>query len=284
MDTLKHNRVTSFFAVTLIYLLAAAAGIAVYHSLSFDWWLNLLIADAAATVVIFVFSVLFDNASVYDPYWSVQPVVILAAFAAGKELTVVRFFLLTAVIFWGTRLTANWAYTFQGLAHQDWRYTMLKEQTGAFYPFVNFTGIHMVPTLIVYACTLPAAYAFLYDGAWNVKTVIFSCLSIGAAMMQGIADYQMHRFQKHRAGVFIRDGLWRYSRHPNYLGEILMWWGVALSVISVFPHKWYLGTGALANTLLFLFVSIPLADGRQARKAGFEEYKSQTRMLLPFAK
>lgn len=235
-------------------------------------------------MVTFAFSVLFDNASVYDPYWSVQPVVILAAFAIGKKLTVVRIFLLAAVIFWGVRLTVNWAYTFQGLAHQDWRYTMLKEQTGVFYPFVNFIGIHMVPTLIVYACILPAVYAFLHDGAWSVRTVIFFCLSVGAAMMQGIADYQMHRFQKHRAGVFIRDGLWRYSRHPNYLGEILMWWGVALSVISVFPRMWYLGAGALANTLLFLFVSIPLADGRQARKAGFAEYKSQTRMLLPLAK
>ena len=284
MNALKHNRIASFFIVTLIYLFAAAAGIVVYHLLSFDWWLNLLIADAAATVVTFAFSVLFDNASVYDPYWSVQPIVILAAFAIGKKLTVVRILLLAAVIFWGIRLTANWAYTFQGLAHQDWRYTMLKEQTGVFYPFVNFAGIHMAPTLIVYACILPAAYVFLHDGAWSVRTVIFFCLSVGAAMMQGIADYQMHRFQKHKAGVFIRDGLWRYSRHPNYLGEILMWWGVALSVISVFPHKWYLGAGALANTLLFLFVSIPLADGRQARKAGFEEYKSQTRMLLPLAK
>ena len=208
-----------FFAVTLIYLLAAVAGIVVYHSFSLDWWLNLLIADVAATVVIFAFSVPFDSASVYDPYWSIQPVVILVDFAAGKELTVVRCFLLTAVIFGGTRLTANWAYTFQGLAHQDWRYTLLKEQTGTFYPFVNFIGIHMVPTLIVCACILPAVYAFLHDGAWNEKTVIFSCLSIGAAMMQGIADYQMHCFQKHRTGIFIRDGLWRYSRPPIILAK-----------------------------------------------------------------
>ena len=284
MNALKHNRTASFIILALIYLLTAAAGIAVYHFLSFDWWLNLLIADAAATVMVFAFSVLFDNASVYDPYWSVQPVVILAAFAAGKKLTVVHILLLTAVFFWGVRLTANWAYTFRDLSHQDWRYTMLKEQTGVLYPVVNFVGIHMVPTLVVYACILPAVYAFLHDGAWNVRTVIFFCLSVGAAVMQGIADCQMHRFHKHGAGVFIRDGLWRYSRHPNYLGEILMWWGVALAVISVFPRMWYFGVGALANTCLFLFVSIPLADGRQARKAGFEEYKSQTRMLLPLAK
>lgn len=284
MDSLKQNRAASVVIIAVIYALAAIVGIAVYRTLLFNWWLNLLIADVAATVFVFVFSVIFGNASVYDPYWSVQPIVILAAFAVGKQLTAVRVLPLIAVIFWGIRLTANWCYTFHGLAHQDWRYTMLRERTGVFYPFVNFTGIHMVPTLVVYACTLPACYAFLHEAAWNAGSVIFFCLSVGAATMQGIADHQMHRFRKHKAGVFIRGGLWKYSRHPNYLGEILMWWGVALSVISVFPRAWYLGIGALANTALFFSASIPLADGRQSRKPGFEEYKSKTRMLLPLKK
>ena len=284
MRSLKRSRRASFVIVTLIYILAAAVGIAVYGILAFDWWLNLLIADAAATVLTFMFSVFLGNASVYDPYWSVQPIVILVAFAAGKELTPVRVLLLTAVIFWGVRLTANWAYTFHGLMHQDWRYTMLKEKTGVFYPLINFAGIHMVPTLVVYGCTLPAVYAFLQDGAWNAGSVLFFGISVAAAVMQGIADCQMHRFRRNRNGVFIREGLWKYSRHPNYLGEIIMWWGVALSVISVFPNVWYLGVGALANTVLFFAVSIPMADGKQSLKPGFEEYKRETNMLLPLKK
>ena len=284
MASFKQNKTASFIAVGLIYILAAAVGIAVYHNLSFDWWLNLLIADAAATVVTFLFSVLLGNASVYDPYWSVQPIVILTAFALDRGLSLIRILLLIAVFFWGIRLTANWAYTFGDLTHQDWRYTMLKEKTGSLYPFVNFTGIHLVPTLIVYGCTLPAAYAFLNDGTLRLSSLLFFCISIGAALMQGIADIQMHRFRKHKTGGFIRQGLWKYSRHPNYLGEILMWWGVAFFVISIFPEVWYLAAGALANTVLFLVVSIPMADGKQARKPEFEEYKSQTRMLLPIKK
>ena len=109
-------------------------------------------------------------------------------------------------------------------------------------------------------------------------------MSIGAATMQGIADYEMHKFRKNRNSTFIRNGLWKYSRHPNYLGEILMWWGVALSVICAAPNAWYLTIGALANTVLFFAVSIPLADGRQSTKEGFAEYKQQTRMLLPIIK
>lgn len=99
--------------------------------------------------------------------------------------------------------------------------------------------------------------------------------------MQGVADVEMHSYRKNRESAFIRRGLWKYSRHPNYLGEILMWWGVGLSVVSADPSRWWLLAGAVANTLLFLTVSIPMADRRQARKAGFDEYKQQTRMLLP---
>ena len=284
MNSIKQNRAASFAVLALVYILAAALGVAVYFSLGLDWWLSLLIADIAATVFTFVFSLIFKNASVYDPYWSVQPPVILAAFAIGKNLTLFGVLLLVAVFFWAIRLTANWAYTFGNLNHQDWRYTMLDEKTGAFYPIVNFVGIHMVPTLVVYGCILPAVYAIREGLDANIGSILFLCLSLGAATMQGVADIEMHKFRKNRDGAFIRRGLWKYSRHPNYLGEILMWWGVALSVICAAPEAWYLCAGALANTVLFLAVSIPLADGRQSRKEGFEEYKRQTRMLLPIKK
>ena len=281
---LNRNRSASFVIVTLIYILAAAVGIFVYRNLSLPWWLSLLVADTAATVVTFVFSQICENASVYDPYWSVQPPFILAAFAVGQNLTVFGIFLLIVVFFWGIRLTVNWAYTFGDLTHQDWRYTMLKEKTGVFYPLINFVGIHMVPTLVVYGCVLPGVYAIRNAVQGNIAGVLFLCLSVCAVILQGTADSQMHRFRQDRTGIFIRVGLWKYSRHPNYLGEILMWWGIALAVICAAPEMWYLAAGAAANTVLFFAVSIPLADGRQSKKEGFTEYKQQTRMLLPIRK
>lgn len=281
---IKENRPLSFVIITLIYLVAFAAGILTYVFLPLPMWLSLLIADVVATIVTFVFSVIFKNASVYDPYWSVQPIAILVAFALFNQLNLVKICLLVVVCLWGIRLTANWAYTFKNLNHQDWRYTMLQEQTKKFYPVINFVGIHMVPTLIVYACTLPAVYV-LTSNTNNPLSLIFMAVSVFAFTMQGVADIQMHKFQKTRLETgekFIRTGLWKHSRHPNYLGEILMWWGVGLaSVVTLVFNYWWLLTGALLNTLLFLFVSIPLSDGRQAKKEGFLEYKKQTRMLLP---
>ena len=284
MKKLKQSRAASLIAVTLVYILSTVVGIVTYRSLELDWWLALLIADVLATVVTFAFSLIFTNASVYDPYWSVQPPVILIAFAIGRELTALGILLLIAVGFWALRLTANWAYTFHGLEHQDWRYTMLREKTGAFYPVINFVGIHMVPTLVVYGCILPAVYAVMNGLRANVGSICFVILSLGAATLQGISDIQMHKYRKNRNGAFIRVGLWKYSRHPNYLGEILMWWGVAISVVISAPDAWYLIAGAVANTVLFFAVSIPMADRRQSRKEGFAEYKRQTRMLLPIKK
>ena len=284
MRSLKQNRTVSFIVITLVYILATVLGVLVYRALSYPFWLSLLIADVVATVATFLFSLILKNASVYDPYWSVQPPLILALFAYGKSLTALGVLLLIAVFFWAIRLTANWAYTFGDLTHEDWRYRMLREKTGAFYPVINFLGIHMVPTLVVYACVLPAVYALREGLVANAASVLCLCLSLFAAVMQGVADIQMHKFRKNRDGAFNRHGLWKYSRHPNYLGEILMWWGVGLAVLCAAPEASYLLAGATANTVLFLTVSIPLAEGRQSRKEGYREYKKQTRMLLPIKK
>jgi len=285
MKKIKSSRAASFAAVTLIYIAASAVGLAVYRNYSdLPLWLALLIADTAATVFTFIFSVLFRNASVYDPYWSVAPIVILWSFTLSRQFTLYTALLLFAVTFWGVRLTANWAYTFMGLDHQDWRYTMLKEKTGLFYPIINFIGIHIVPTLVVYGCIIPAVYAVNDGITASVGGVFALCLSFSAVILQGTADIEMHRFRKNRVSNFIRDGLWKNSRHPNYLGEILMWWGIAFSVVLSYSGNYYLLIGAAANTLLFLCVSIPMADGRQSKKEGFSKYKAETRMLLPIPK
>lgn len=284
MNELKNNRAASFIVIAFVYVLATVVGIALYLALPYHFAINLLIADVVATALTFVFSLIFTNASVYDPYWSVQPPVIITAFAIKHGVNALGIALLVAVWFWGVRLTANWAYTFKNLNHQDWRYTMLSEKTGAFYPIINLVGIHLVPTLVVYACILPVVYAISLG--FNAHPISFALCALAAlsATMQGVADIQMHRFRKKKTGGFIRVGLWKYSRHPNYLGEILVWWFIGLAVVIASPGHYWLLCGAVANTLLFLCVSIPMADKRQSRKDGWGDYKRQTRMLLPLYK
>ncbi|MBO4594291.1 MAG: DUF1295 domain-containing protein [Clostridia bacterium] len=282
--SVKDSRAKSFTVVFTIYLLASAIGVATFYFLPFGVFVSLLLADVSATVFTFVFSLIFKNASVYDPYWSVQPIVIVSLFAAVKGLNISGVFPLIAICIWGVRLTANWAYTFKGLRFEDWRYVLLREKTGAFYPIVNFTGIHMIPTLVVYLCLIPAVAAVIFKPEFNVLSLIFFAVSILAVVLQGVSDLEMHAYRKDRKEPFMRKGLWKYSRHPNYLGEILFWWGIGLFAVILMPDKWYLLSGALANTLLFLCVSIPMADKRQAQKEGFAQYKKETFALLPLKK
>jgi steroid 5-alpha reductase family enzyme len=284
MQKIKESRALSFVIVALIYIVSTIGALLIYPLLPLPWWASLLIVDILATIFVFLFSLLFENASVYDPYWSVQPIVIILAFSIGKQLTILRVLLLVVVLFWGIRLTANWAYTFGNLTHQDWRYTMLKEKTGRLYPIINFLGIHLVPTLVVYLCCIPIGYAFQNDIKANTWSIIFIGISIFAVILQGTADVQMHKYRRNRKTPFIREGLWKFSRHPNYLGEILMWWGIGFSVFMIDDRPWLVLTGALANTALFMLVSIPMADKRQSRKEGFLEYKAETNKLLPLPK
>lgn len=284
-DVIYLSRAKSFIFVIAVYIMAFGVGFLSYQVLPFSPWLNLLLADVFATVYVFLFSLAAGNASVYDPYWSVQPMAILIAFAASvKTFSAASVLVIIAVLIWGARLTANWAYTFRGIEHQDWRYTMLREKTGKFYPIINFIGIHMVPTLIVYAATLPAVLLINLPGEASFWTVVGFAISLIAVALQTVSDIEMHKYRKNRTTAFIREGLWKHSRHPNYLGEILMWWGVAIMAMSVLGFEWFLPLGALLNTVLFFTVSIPMADKRQSAKEGFAEYKSETHMLLPIPK
>ena len=283
------NRFFSITVITLIYIFAAVCGLISYNfftnpqGLNLSYGLAIFLADVFATIVIFIFSLIFNNASVYDPYWSVQPPVILAAVLiknGQSENPLMAFLLFAAVLFWAIRLTGNWIYNFESFDYQDWRYVMLREKSGKLYPFVNFLGIHLFPTVVVFLCILPAVIAVVEGGVFSPVSLIFIILSFVAAIIQLIADLQMQSFRKSGTGGFIRKGLWKHARHPNYAGEILMWWGIGLASVVSLGGKWQLLCGALINTLMFLFVSIPMADKRQSRKPGFEEYKKETRMLI----
>lgn len=105
--TYRDSKTKSALAITLIYLFAGAAGILLNQTLPFDYWLNLLIADVAGTVLVFLFSVLLGNASVYDPYWSVFPVAAITVFALGRDLTRLNLLHLAVIWLWGVRLTGT---------------------------------------------------------------------------------------------------------------------------------------------------------------------------------
>ena len=274
------GRSLSFVIVAAVYVLVAICVCSVYNLLDGKLLFRLFAADVAATVLVFVFSCIFGNASMYDPYWSVLPIVILAPMTLASPSST-KTILFLAVAFWGIRLTSNWAYTFHGLGYQDWRYTQLKAKAGKLYPFVNFAGIHMFPTIVVFLCLIPAISVMSESPQYRPLCLIGILVCICAVLLQLISDVQMQEYRKEKATPFMEKGLWKYSMHPNYLGEILMWWGVAIYAVTLLGFRWYLVIGAVVNNLMFLFISIPMADRRQSEKPGYDEYRNGKNHLIP---
>jgi len=282
---MKQNRMTGFAVITVIYITAAWVGVALFRGLpDAHIFLRILAGDVGATVFVFLTGMILQNASVYDPYWSVAPVVIftgLVIYCGTMNMGIIL--LILAVWYWGIRLTCNWAHTFKNLATQDWRYDNFKRKYPRAFQIISFFGINLFPTAVVFLCMLPGI-VFIERSAFNVLTILGFAACVISATLQLVADIQMHRFRKRdtEKRLIIRDGLWKHSRHPNYLGEILMWWGVYIMMLSSSPQLWFLGVGPLVNTLMFFFVSIPMADKRNREKRqGFEEYVQETNSLLP---
>ncbi len=283
MEKIKRSRALGFLVILGVYIVAAAVGIAVFTLLpQYDDIVRLFVADTAATVAVWIFSTLLKNASVYDPYWSVAPVAMLTLLAFRyRAFDVPSLLVLAGVWVWGMRLTANWAYTFENLSVQDWRYSKYQADSKGLWPVVNFFGIHFMPTFIVFLAMVPAFRLMTLHAEANPFTWLAFALMIGSAALQLVSDTQAHRFRRRNPGKVCDAGLWKYSRHPNYLGEVAMWWGVYFALLSAAPSEWLAGVGALANTLLFVFISIPLMEKRQLeRKPGYAAYRKRTSALL----
>jgi len=284
----RNKKIPGLIIISIVYIIAVAIGALVFRVLRHEHiLLRLILADVGGTTFVYLAGVILRNTSVYDPYWSVAPMAILLgmAFYYGQA-GIGAVLLLLAVFYWGIRLTINWAYTFKNLDTQDWRYDMFKQRYPRLFQLISYLGINLFPTVVVYLALLPAIY-FLENSTLNAITVAGLIISVGSATLQLAADWQMHRFRivSTNKTVLIRKGLWKYSRHPNYLGEILMWWGVYIVMLSSLPNLWYLGAGAVVNTFMFMFISIPMADKRnKSIREGFEQYKKETRSLLPFKK
>lgn len=254
-------------------------------------WLDGLIADVLATVIVFISSRLHHNSSCYDPYWSVLPPYLVVAWWViahhdGVHLEDTRAVLLTIVVLvWAFRLTGNWVYDWPGMHHEDWRYPMLREKTGRLGLVVDFLGIHLFPTLIVFLGLVPAYAVVARPGhAPNWLDWVALVMGLAAPTLQLIADGQMRSFIRIReSGQAMDRGLWAWSRHPNYFGEISFWIALALFGIAGAPGDWWwLILGSIAMIAMFEGASIPMMEQRSLeRRPSYEEIIDRVPRLVP---
>jgi steroid 5-alpha reductase family enzyme len=246
----------------------------------------LALGTLTATAVVFVVSVAVDNSSVYDPYWSLQPLAIALYYlgAAWGQVSV-RQLVVTALVFlYSVRLTSNFYRDWPGLSKEDFRYRAFRARAGRAYWPVSFVGIHLLPTIAVFLGCLPL-YAVSRPGAAGLSWLdaVATVILMGAIALAFVSDEQLRAFRRDplNQGRCIVNGLWAYSRHPNYLGEITTWWGLWLFALAAGLGWWWTVLGAVSITALFVFVSVPMMERRAlATRAGYGEYKARTPMLM----
>lgn len=282
----------AFLYITAAYLAALAAAWLVAR------WLGpgsaplavVAWADLAATITVFAFSVAANNSSVYDPYWSVAPLAIAPFLALHETAAAAPFsrqiLVAALVVLWGVRLTYNWARGFHGLSHEDWRYVDIREKTGRGYWAASFAGLHLFPTVQVYLGCLPLSVALASSRPLGPLDAVAAAVTMAAIAIETIADEQLRAFRRSKrgAGEIMARGLWAYSRHPNYFGEIGFWWGLFLCAIAADPGAWWTGIGAVAITVMFVFASIPMLDKRSAaRRPEYAEHMKRVSALVPWS-
>jgi len=278
----------AYLSILFIYVFSAIAVIFFGDLLPFeDPVCVAALADLGATILIFAFSLLYNNSSVYDPYWSVAPVFIAVYwFLSGVILwnfDIRALMVLFLLLIWSVRLTVNWLIRWKGLGDEDWRYRDFRQKTGNAYWLVSFLGIHLMPTILVFLGCMSLIPVFMEagdsPGFLDIVALVVTVLSI---WIETIADRQLRQFKLGRDNKdkILKTGFWAISRHPNYLGEITFWWGLYLFGLAANASFWWTIIGPIAITVLFIFISIPMLEKRMNKLR--PSYKEETRDIPRF--
>jgi len=269
-----NQKAKDIFKILLIYILALLlATISAYIFPSENALIRVAIADLVATVVVFIFSVRYKNSSVYDPYWSVVPIFIVLYWMINSgsilEIEPLKFIMVGLIIVWGMRLTVNWLLRWNNMEDEDWRYKDIKNKTGKFYWPVSFLGIHLMPTIWVFMGMVPVYYAIYNITVLTPFITVFAiAITVFAIWLEATADSQLrtHIITRTNKSDRMKSGVWSILPFPNYIGEMLFWWGLYLFALAFNTDNWWTIFGPLSITLLFIFISIPMMKKRLANK------------------
>ena len=283
MLSLTKTKNGSLLLVFVYYLLSFFVAYIFTTNFDLEGWFLILTWHISATLIIFIFSRIHNNSSIYDPFWHVAPIPIVFYTTNQSSLPTLEVNLvLAAFLFWALRLTYNWYLNWNNLNHEDFRYVDLKNNN-KFMAFINdLFGIHLIPTLIVNVSLYPI-YVALTSNSLNELVYLGFILIIIAVVIQYISDDQMRKFRKDKSnlGKTMKYGLWKYSRHPNYLGEVSFWFGIYIFALASGSSSMWLLACPIVMLGLFIFISCPMMDNRSLiRRSDYKEYMDKTPQLF----
>ena len=297
------ERPVSAFICYIAYISALAIGI-------FSWWLLqsqnwvsnpfylALIVTCLSTIVIWVFSIIKNNSSIYDPYWVIAPPflalgIIFSSQGFTTPWSFRQIIIVTCLVFWASRyhIFYKWTGWRTGIIHEDWRYEKMRSYPVPYW-LNSLFGMHLFPTILVYFAFAPGILVLLIPSGEQAVFSIFDGLGIASALVavtiQFFSDRQLHSFRQtedYRKGGIIREGLWKYSRHPNYFGEVLFWFsmmffGISAGLHTEFPILVFVGPILMAGFFRF---SSWLMDVRSLeRRPNYKQTMEEVSAMVPW--
>lgn len=221
---------------------------------------------------------------VADVAWGTGFIILALVGQFSATATSIRGFIVTGlVIIWGLRLSLHISLRNRGKP-EDPRYRKWREEWGAHANVRAYFQVFLLQGLLIVVVLIPVTYIQSHQsGALTWVDAIGVAVWLIGFAFEAIGDYQLIRFKKdvRNRGRVITSGLWKFTRHPNYFGEVTLWWGVWLIACWV-PGGWQTVFGPATITALILFVSgIPLLEKKYEGDIQFEEYKRTTSAFFP---
>ena len=188
------------------------------------------------------------------------------------------------VSIWGIRLAWHIHSRNKGKT-EDYRYAKWREEWGTWFYVRSYVQVYLLQGFLLFLIVLPTLFI---NKSIAPSLGIFDFVGVAfwifGFIFESVGDAQLARFIKDPAnkGKLMQSGLWRYTRHPNYFGEVTMWWGVWLLALSV-PYGFLSIIGPIAITILILKVSgIPMLEKKMLENPEFAEYKRRTSIFVPW--
>lgn len=235
---------------------------------------------------LFEISLVLKRNDVADSGWGIGFIFIaLVTFFIAPTLVLSKIILLILVSIWGIRLSTH-IYFRNKNKPEDKRYQKWREEWGKNFYIRSFLQVYMLQGFFMLLISTPIIFSMSGD----IRPYQYIFLIIGTFVwilgftFEVIGDTQLKRFllQPENKGHIITTGLWKYTRHPNYFGEVVQWWGIW--VISLGLAPWYMTIiGPVTISWLILFVSgIPLTERSYKDNLEFQNYAKRTSMFFPW--
>ena len=251
--------------------------------------INLILYSAIAIflymTIIFVIALIKKDNSVVDIAWGLGFIMVaILTFFLQKGFFFRQVLVVVLVMIWGIRLATHIAVRNRGRG-EDFRYAQWRRDWGKWFLPRSFFQIFMLQGLLLLIIAYPIILInHSSETRISLSDIVGIILWLVGFFFEATGDYQLFKFKqiKENRGKIMTQGVWQYTRHPNYFGETMIWWGTFCIALSV-QNGWTAIISPLLITFLLLRVSgVVMLEKKYAKNKEFEEYARRTSAFIPW--